>query len=141
MLSQMKPTLQGKLHSISAWKMCGFHNIWLVRIFYSQIPLRSAFVNFPYHIPYPLECSPMGVKVLTQKRTVIITTVLFWGNTFTPMGLHSSGYSMLLKSSIYLHQEKYLRYLSIWEESKARRFWPLHTNVINSIFFSSFRKK
>ena len=45
-------------------------------------------------IPYPLECSPMGVKVLTQKRTVIITTVLFWGNTFTPMGLHSSGYGI-----------------------------------------------
>ena len=27
-------------------------------------------------LPYPLECSSMGVKVLTQKRTVIITTVL-----------------------------------------------------------------
>ena len=37
----------------------------------------------------------MGVKVLTQKRTVIITIVLFWGNTFTPMGLHSSGYGNL----------------------------------------------
>ena len=46
----------------------------------------------PTCIPYLLECNPMGVKVLPQKRTVIIMTVLFWGNTFTPMGLHSSGY-------------------------------------------------
>ena len=36
----------------------------------------------------------MGVKVLPQKRTVIIITVLFWGNTFTPMGLQSSGYGI-----------------------------------------------
>ena len=37
---------------------------------------------------------PMGVKVLLQKRTVAIITFLFWVNTFTPMGLHSSGYGM-----------------------------------------------
>ena len=39
-------------------------------------------------LPYPLVYSPMGLKMLPQKRTVIIITVLFWNNTFTPMGLH-----------------------------------------------------
>ena len=29
-----------------------------------------------------------------RQRTVVIITVLFWGNTFTPMGLHSSGYGI-----------------------------------------------
>ena len=42
----------------------------------------------------------MGVKVLPQKRTVVIITVLFWVNTFTPMGLHSSGYGISLSNFI-----------------------------------------
>ena len=57
-------------------------------------PNLGIFKNFWNWIPYPLECSPMGVKVLPQKRTVVIITVLFWVNTFTPMGLHSSGYGI-----------------------------------------------
>ena len=40
-----------------------------------------------FWIPYLLVYSPMGLKMLPRKRTVIIISVLFWGNTFNPMGL------------------------------------------------------
>ena len=37
-------------------------------------------------LPCPLDCRTIGVKVVPQKRTVIVITVLFWGNTLNPWG-------------------------------------------------------